>query len=72
MTTINFTDLAIFMLILAPCMGFICYFLGKRKTSNPIRTAIFGFFSGFIPPIGLIYLLILVFKHDLPSAQSNV
>lgn len=58
------TGLAIFM-------AAICFYLGKRKTETPIIVSVIGFFTAIIPPIALIYLIVLVIKRDLPPAQSN-
>jgi len=68
---INATLLAEFVIGLAVFMAAICFYLGRRKTETPILVSVIGFFTAVIPPIALIYLLILVFKRDLPAVQSN-
>lgn len=43
----------------------LCYTVGKKKTANPIMNGFIGFISGLIPPIGLVYLAVLVLKKPL-------
>ncbi|GAB5382098.1 MAG: hypothetical protein Alis3KO_36110 [Aliiglaciecola sp.] len=57
---------------LAVFMAAICFYLGKRKTETPILVSAIGFFTAIIPPVALIYLIVLVLKRDLPAAPSNV
>jgi len=40
------------------------YKLGKTKTENPKLAAMTGFFLAFLPPLALIYLVVLLFKDD--------
>lgn len=51
--------------ILAIIMALVSYYLGKRKTETPKLVAAIGFFSATIPPLALIYLMVLVFKKDI-------
>lgn len=62
----NATIYAQVVVILAIFMAAFCYFFGKRKTTTPIVTSVIGFFTAFIPPLALIYLIALVLKDDLP------
>lgn len=41
------------------------FVLGKRKTSTPIMAGVVGFLTGLVPPIGLIFLAVLVVKKDI-------
>lgn len=67
---INATFLGQFILILAIVMAVLGYYLGKRKTETPVLTAVIAFFTALIPPIALIFLMILVLKKDKGS-QAN-
>ena len=40
------------------------YKLGKTKTENPKLAAMTGFLLCFLPPLALIYLVVLLFKED--------
>lgn len=42
----------------------LSYKLGVNKTENPKRAAIIGFLLAFLPPLALIYLVILLLKND--------
>lgn len=52
-------------------IGFLSYYLGKRKTKTPKITALIGILLSFIPPLGLIYLAILVFKSDIHQNNTG-
>ncbi|MDC8831364.1 hypothetical protein [Alteromonas gilva] len=51
--------------VLAIIVARVSYYLGKRKTETPKLVAAIGFFSVMIPPLALIYLMVLVFKKDI-------
>lgn len=68
---INATLVGQSIIVLAVFMAGICYYLGKRKTETPFVAALIGFFTAMIPPIALIYLIVLVFKRDRTTVQSN-
>jgi ABC-type molybdate transport system permease subunit len=68
---INVTVIGQFVIGLAVFMAAICYYLGRRKSETPVLVSIIGFFTAVFPPLALVYLLILVFKRDLPTAQSH-
>jgi|TARA_R110000868_G_scaffold156442_4_gene383315 hypothetical protein len=46
-------------------VGVLGYYLGRRKTNTPVITAILGAIGGIIPPLGLIYLMLLTLKNDI-------
>ncbi len=50
--------------------GVIGYFLGKRKTNSPVIVAILASMSAFIPPLGLLFLMILSLKKDIKPADA--
>ncbi|WP_199612134.1 hypothetical protein [Flocculibacter collagenilyticus] len=68
---ISSTQLSYFVIGLGIFMAAISFYLGRRKTETPILVSVIGFFTAIIPPIAFIYLLILLFKRDLPKTQSN-
>ena len=56
---------AAFMIV----VGIISYILGKRKTTTPIKSALLGFVFSVIPVLGIIYVVYLAMKEDLPQAS---
>ncbi|UYI49223.1 hypothetical protein OFO16_22925 [Vibrio natriegens] len=42
----------------------LSYYLGRRKTSTPMISALVGVLLALIPPLGLIYLAFLTLKSD--------
>lgn len=53
----------IFMLLIS----ILSYYLGKRKTNTPMLATFIGMFLAFIPPLALIYLIVLVVKSDIKT-----
>jgi predicted PurR-regulated permease PerM len=66
---INATLLGQTIIILAIVFAVVGFYLGKRKTETPVLVSVLAFFSALMPPIGLIFLMVLAFKKDLPSAS---
>lgn len=66
---INVSILSGFIIGLAIFMAIVSYYLGRRKTETPILVAAIGCFTAFIPPVALVYLIILVFKRDISQQQ---
>lgn len=50
--------------VFALVVGILSFILGKKKTTNPVLCGIVGFLTGFMPPLGLIFLAVLVLKND--------
>lgn len=48
-------------------VGIISYFLGLRKTQAPWKAAALGFVFAVIPVLGIIYVIYLAFKEDIPK-----
>jgi hypothetical protein len=48
----------------------LTYFLAKRKTQTPVIATILGFFLSFMPPLSMIYLIVLVLKNDISNTQE--
>ena len=62
---INATLFGQIIIILAIFMAIAGYYLGKRKTTTPVVTSVIAFFTAFVPPIALIFLIVLVLKKDV-------
>ncbi len=59
-------QLFFFILLLIPLFGFICYKLGKKKTTNPKMVGFIGAALSLFPPLNFVFLAVLVLKNDLP------
>ncbi|MBZ9613489.1 hypothetical protein [Rheinheimera maricola] len=62
---INGTVLGELIALFALIMGVVCYCVGRRKTHTPILAGLLGMLLTLIPPLGLIYLAVLVLKKDI-------
>lgn len=67
---INAIILGEIIIISVIAIGFFSYFLAQRKTTSPIITTALGCVLAIIPPLGMIYLIILIRKNDLKLAQA--
>ncbi|MBE3675227.1 hypothetical protein PPAR_b0429 [Pseudoalteromonas paragorgicola KMM 3548] len=45
--------------------------MAKRKTSTPKIATFIGVLLAFIPPLGLIYIAILVLKNDINQNNTT-
>jgi hypothetical protein len=43
----------------------VCYLIGRRKTNRPFLMALIGGVLAIMPPLFIIYLLLLLLKKDL-------
>jgi len=68
---INATLFGQIVFVLAIITAILGYYLGKRKTQTPILTAILAFFSALLPPVALIFLIVLVVKNDVQPTTNN-
>lgn len=68
---INLTLVGEIIALAAILMGFIGYYLGKRKTHSPILTAVSLAVSCIVPLVALIYLIVLINKPDLSATASS-
>ena len=68
---INATLFGQVVIALAVVMAILGYYLGKRKTQTPILTAVVAFFTALIPPVALLFLVVLVLKNDVQPTTSN-
>ncbi len=48
----------------------VSYLLGRHKTNRPFLMALVGGVLAVMPPLFVIYLVLLLLKKDLPSAAS--
>lgn len=64
---VNLTLMGQIIFILIPVFAVISYFLGKRKTSTPIRMAIIGGLLALVPLFGLIFIAVLALKQDIET-----
>ena len=64
---INATLFGQIIALLIPITAILSYLMAKRRVLNPAKYAIVGAFVGFIPPIAIIYLLLLFIKE--PEAE---
>lgn len=72
---LNATLVGQFIFIFALIMGAVCYYLGRRKTQTPVLASLLGVMLSILPPFGLVYLVVLVFKKDVsptPAALSGL
>ena len=68
---VNATLFGLVVIVLAIVMAGLGYYLGKRKTQTPILTAVIACFSAVIPPVALIFLMVLVVKNDVETTGIN-
>lgn len=69
---VNATLIGQFVIALAIAMAIVGYYLGKRKTTTPVLTSVVAFFTAFIPPLALIFLIVLIVKNDvLPKVEHQ-
>ena len=59
--------IAIMCLIFVSTITWLSYYLGCSKTENPVASGVIGFLLSFVPPLGLIYLIILSLKDEVST-----
>jgi hypothetical protein len=52
-------------------VGAISYYLGKRKTTTPIIATLIGIGLCILPPLNIVYLIVLMLKNDV-SSNSDI
>ena len=56
----------IFIIICSvPVVGFISYYLGRKKTNNPIIAGFIGAALSIFPPLNFIFIAVLCLKKDV-------
>jgi Na+-driven multidrug efflux pump len=68
---INATLLGQFILLSVIVISGLSYYLGKRKTQNVKTTTFIGFLLSFMPPLGLIFVAVLVLKNDVSNDEAS-
>ena len=68
---INATLIGEIVVISVLVVGFLSFYLGKRKTNSPKLAALIGVLLSLIPPLGFIYLAVLVLKDDINQNNAN-
>jgi len=66
---INATLFGQVIIVFAVLMAAVGYYLGKRKTQSPILTSIIAFIAALVPPLAIIFLIVLVLKNDVKASE---
>ncbi|HCH69652.1 MAG TPA: hypothetical protein DE042_03985 [Colwellia sp.] len=48
-------------------VGALSYYLGKRKTSTPKIATLVGIALCIVPPLNIVYLILLMLKNDVST-----
>jgi len=48
-------------------IGPLSYYLGKRKTSTPKIATLVGVLLCIVPPLNIVYIIVLMLKNDVVS-----
>ena len=51
-------------------MAIAGFYFGKRKTTSPIATSVIAFLTAFLPPLALVFLIVLVSKKDIKTSTE--
>jgi hypothetical protein len=51
-------------------VGGLSYYLGKRKTATPKIAALIGVLLCIVPPLNIVYLIVLMLKNDVVVSPS--
>ncbi|MFT6991517.1 MAG: putative membrane protein YadS [Paraglaciecola sp.] len=60
-----------FVSALAIVLALAGYYLGKRKTNNPRKTAVIGIFTALFPPFAVMFIIVLALRKDLSQEQGD-
>ncbi|WP_223271603.1 hypothetical protein [Colwellia hornerae] len=52
-------------------VGAISYYLGKRKTSSAKIATLIGIVLCIVPPLNIVYLIVLILKNDLSCSTDT-
>jgi hypothetical protein len=61
------TILTLIFIFFVSTVTWLSYYLGCTKTENPVISGVIGFFLSLVPPLGLIYLIILSLKEEVTT-----
>jgi len=56
-------------------VGPLSYYLGKRKTSTPKIATLVGVLLCIVPPLNIVYIIVLMLKNDVvsnPEIETSV
>ena len=67
---INATFLGQIILVFALFMAIAGFYFGKCKTTSPIATSVIAFLTAFLPPLALVFLIVLVSKKDIKTSTE--
>ncbi|MEP1446215.1 MAG: hypothetical protein ABJK37_08910 [Paraglaciecola sp.] len=59
--------IALTSLLFVLTVTWLSYYLGRTKTENPIAAGVVGFLVSFVPPIALVYLVVLSLKEEVAT-----
>lgn len=68
---INMTLFGNFVFFSMFIVGGLSYYLGKRKTSTPKIATLIGIILCVMPPLNIVYLIVLMLKNDVVT-NSNI
>jgi len=68
---VNLTMLGQVMFVWIFLQTALIYHLAQRKTQTPVIATVIGFLLSLLPPIGLIYLVVLVLKNDIKTKPEK-
>ncbi len=63
--SVNATLFGQLLLVFAVLIAAVSFYLGRRKTQTPVLAALLGGLLALVPPLGLLYLAVLVLRRDL-------
>ncbi len=63
--SVNATLFGQLLLIFAVLIAAVSFYLGRRKTQTPVLAALLGGLLALVPPLGLLYLAVLMLRRDL-------
>ena len=66
---INATLIGQVIFVFAVLMAAVGYYLGKRKTQSPFLASIVAFIAALVPPLAIIFLMVLVLKNDIKTSE---
>jgi hypothetical protein len=67
---INATVIGELVLFSIFIIGPLSYYLGKRKTSTPKIATFIGVLLCIVPPLNIVYIIVLMLKNDVVSNQN--
>ena len=63
--SVNATLFGQLLLVFAVLIAAVSFDLGRRKTQTPVLAALLGGLLALVPPLGLLYLAVLMLRRDL-------